>query len=102
MEEKSKGSSPFTLEDAKNELDFVMDIAIDARDLLSASHLLLFNLVMHLDRKGIINGPGFISGLLVNCGQIPAANERVAAQVLCDDLMQRMLAYRLQPDDLAH
>jgi hypothetical protein len=102
MIEKTENMPPFTLQDAENELLVAMNMATDTRDLLSATHLLLFNLLMHLDQQGIINGPGFISGLLVNCVQLPAANERSAAEVVCNDLMQRMLAYRLQSGDHAH
>lgn len=93
---------PFTLEQAAKELLVLEDIATLARDQLSATHWILGNLLMTLDQQGTINGPSFIADLQAVVDQIPADNERVAAEVVCNELMQQMLAYRLPSSGHGH
>lgn|SRR3990172_5638786 len=102
MKNKPEVMPPFTLEKAAEELLWVMDIATNTRDLHSATHWILGNLLMYLDQQSIINGPDFISGLQKGFDLIEAANERLAAEVVCTELMQQMLASRLHSGDHAH
>lgn len=80
-------TEPITLEEAAKEIDFLLDVATNTRDLQFASHLVLLNLLTHLDRRGAIDGVEFISGLRSQCHLIEAANERLAAEVVLDECL---------------
>lgn len=87
-------TEPITLEEAAKEIDFLLETATTTRDLQFASHLLLLNLLTILDRRGVIDGVEFISGLRSQCHRIEAQNERLAAQVVLDECLAALGASR--------
>lgn len=85
---------PITLEEAAKEIDFLLETATTTRDMQFASHLVLLNLLTHLDRRGAIDGVEFTSGLRSQCYLIEAQNERLAAEVVLDECLTALSASR--------
>lgn len=89
---ENKKPNPITLEEAAENIDFLLDVAVNTRDLQYGSHLVLCELIKALNAAGIIDGRAIISNILAQLDAIPEANYRIGAQTVCADLLLRLPA----------
>lgn len=87
---KTEMPAPLTLEEAEKWLLRIEDIATIERDLGFATRFVLGALLTKLNRDGILDSRRFILELRDSLPRIEATNERMAMQVLLDELF-RML-----------
>lgn len=78
---------PFTLEEAEKWLHWLEDVATLERDSGFAARFVLGNLLMLLDRNGVIAMRPFLLRLREAAGHMEQANHRLATEVFLDDLL---------------
>jgi hypothetical protein len=77
---------PFTLEEAKEWLHWLEDIATINRDRQYADRVLLINLVLELAAAGVVDGKALVSRMSNSIPQIEGENYKAAVQVLIDEI----------------
>lgn len=87
--EGDTGPPPFSLEEAEKWLHWLEDVATLARDGNTASMFVLGNLLMEMDRKGLIDLGRFLLRLRASLPRIEAMNERLATGVWLEQLLQQ-------------
>ena len=79
---------PFTLEEAKNWLHTLEDIATITRDHAYATELVLLHLLKTLNANGMVDGQLFIAEVMAGISRIEGANYQLALKVLMADLQK--------------
>ena len=96
---ENKKPLPDTLEELAECLDFISDVATGTRDLQFASHLLLSELLKHLDRIGIMNGREFITNIRTQIPAIPELYHQQGVEVVCSEMLIALEISRATPID---
>lgn len=88
---------PFSLEEAKEWLHTLEDVATIARDSEYASRIMLLHLFKHLHAGGTIDGKRFIDELTVGLYLVEKGNHRLALSVLLEELGQALQETNVDP-----
>jgi len=99
---ETKNTPPITLEEAAENIDHLLDIATDTRDLQYGSHFVLHNLIRHLNSLGIINGREFILSTRAQTFAIPELYYRLGVEVVCDQLLEALPLSAAESGDAVH
>lgn len=99
MEEKDCLLGPFTLEEAKEWLFRLEDIATIERDVAFGIRFALLNLFGALSASGLIDGTAFIATLRAHLPAIGQANLRLGAECVLADWER---ALRAPPGTVLH
>lgn len=81
---------PPTLEELDDDLRFVEQEMVDARDLGIAARLLLFNLVIELDKRQLIDGKEFCMRFINPLPDIEPEGAKIALDVLISQLITKL------------
>lgn len=87
---------PVTVDELNERLLVLEDVATLARDMEAATRFVLGNLVLKLDRAGVVDAQEFIKGLRPGLIELETST-RWAAKLLLDDLQIKLL--RRVPDE---
>jgi hypothetical protein len=79
----------FTLETAQKWLQWVEEAATAEQDLGFATRFILGNLILHLSRAGLMDGPGFLRHLRNHVHPMEP-NEQLATLVMLDGLLAQL------------
>lgn len=83
-------TQPPTLEELDKDLLFVEAEMADARDLGIAARILLFNLVIELDRRQVIDGKEFCMRFINPLPDIEPAGAKIALDLLISELITKL------------